>query len=51
MAVFDEPLLGQRALDRFCHRAHQFIIEGESYRQRTALGSASAPQTGRKATT
>jgi len=36
MAVFDEPLLGQSALDRFCHRAHQFVIEGESYRKRTA---------------
>src|SRR5215831_20280395 len=39
MAVFDEPLLGQSALDRFCHRAHQFIIDGESYRKRTAPGS------------
>ena len=48
MAVFDEPLLGQSALDRFCHRAHQFVIEGESYRKRTAPGSA--PKTGRKPT-
>jgi DNA replication protein DnaC len=51
MAVFDEPLLGQSALDRFCHRAHQFVIEGESYRKRTAPGSGSAPKTGRPATT
>ena len=36
MSVFDEALLGQSALDRFCHRAHQFVIEGESYRKRTA---------------
>jgi len=50
MAVFDEPLLGQSALDRFCHRAHQFVIEGKSYGKRTAPGSASVPQTGRKAT-
>ena len=48
MAVFDEPLLGQSALDRFCHRAHQFVIEGESYRKRTAPGSE--PKTGRKPT-
>ena len=41
MAVFDEPMLGQSALDRFCHRAHHFVIEGESYRKRTAPGSAS----------
>ena len=51
IAVFDEPLLGQSALDRFCHRAHQLVIEGESYRKRTAPGSASALPTARKATT
>ena len=49
MAVFDEPLLGQSALDRFCHRAHQFVIEGESYRKRTAPGAVSAPKTNPKA--
>jgi len=49
MAVFDEPLLGQSALDRFCHRAHQFVIEGESYRKRTAPGAVSAPKTSPKA--
>lgn len=36
IGVFDEPMLGQSALDRFCHRAHQFVIEGESYRKHTA---------------
>lgn len=46
MAVFDEPLLGQSALDRFCHRAHQFVIDGESYRKRTAPDS----KPGKKAT-
>ena len=49
MAVFDEPLLGQSALDRFCHRAHQFVIEGESYRKRTAPGSVPEPKTSPKA--
>jgi DNA replication protein DnaC len=48
MTVFDEPMLGQSALDRFCHRAHQFVIEGESYRKRMAPGSAS--KTAHKAT-
>ena len=48
MAVFDEPMLSQSALDRFCHPAHQFVIEGESYRKRTAPGSA--PKTSQKAT-
>lgn len=51
MAVFDEPLLGQSALDRFCHRAHQFVIDGESYRKRTAPGSATTSKTNRKPTT
>jgi hypothetical protein len=50
MAVFDEPLLGQSALDRFCHRAHQFVIDGESYRKRTAPGSIVPSKPGRKAT-
>src|SRR5262249_31884839 len=44
MAVFDEPLLGQSALDRFCHRAHQFVIDGESYRRRTAPSGKSESQ-------
>ena len=51
MAVFDDPMLGQSALDRFCHRAHQFVIEGESYRKRTAPGSKTTPKTGGKAAT
>ena len=37
-SLFDEPLLAQSALDRFCHRAHQLVIEGESYRKRMAPG-------------
>lgn len=49
MAVFDEPLLGQSALDRFCHRAHQFVLEGESYRKRTAPGSPKTAKPGAKA--
>lgn len=42
MSVFDEPMLGQSALDRFCHRAHQFVIDGESYRKRMAPAAASS---------
>lgn len=37
--LFDEQILAQSALDRFCHRAHQLVIEGESYRKRTAPGA------------
>jgi DNA replication protein DnaC len=48
MTVFDEPMLGQSALDRFCHRAHQFVIDGESYRKRMAPTSAAPANPGRK---
>jgi hypothetical protein len=44
-------MLGQSALDRFCHRAHQFVIEGQSYRKRTAPGSLPTPKNSQKATT
>jgi DNA replication protein DnaC len=37
-SLFDEQLLAQSALDRFCHRAHQLVVEGESYRKRMAPG-------------
>lgn len=47
MAVFDEPLLAQSALDRFCHHAHQLVIDGQSYRQHTA---PSAGKQGQKKT-
>lgn len=43
-ALFDEPMLAQSALDRFCHRAHQLVIEGESYRVRMAPGNATSKE-------
>ena len=51
MAVFETRCWAKAFLDRFCHRAHQFVIEGESYRKRTAPGSTPAPKTTRKGTT
>jgi DNA replication protein DnaC len=42
MALFDEPILAQSALDRFCHRSHQLVIEGDSYRKRTSPGTLSS---------
>jgi len=42
MALFDDPIMANSALDRLAHNAHQLVIEGESYRRRKA------PQTGKK---
>jgi DNA replication protein DnaC len=38
--LFADPILGQSALDRFAHNAHQIIIEGESYRPRKGPNAA-----------
>jgi DNA replication protein DnaC len=48
--LFEEPMLAQSALDRFCHRAHQLVLEGESYRARqsAAMRSNSMLAEGRK---
>jgi DNA replication protein DnaC len=48
-AVFEEPMLAQSALDRFCHRAHQLVIEGESYRKRLAPNVGNNAKKGGKA--
>jgi DNA replication protein DnaC len=34
LALFDDAVLAQSALDRFAHNAHQIVIEGDSYRPR-----------------
>jgi DNA replication protein DnaC len=34
LALFDDPLLGQSAVDRFRNNAYDLVIEGESYRSR-----------------
>ena len=37
----DGTLVPYSSLHRFCHRAHQLVIEGESYRKRQAPGAQS----------
>jgi hypothetical protein len=32
VALFDDPILTNSALDRFAHRAHQIVMEGPSLR-------------------
>jgi len=40
VALFDDPILANSALDRFAHRAHQIILEGPSLRAAKAPGNA-----------
>ena len=34
LGLFDDPILGNSALDRLANASYQVVIEGESYRQR-----------------
>lgn len=36
MALFDDQIMANSALDRLAHNAHQLVIEGESYRRKKA---------------
>lgn len=46
LALFDDPILANSALDRFAHRAHQIVMEGPSLR----AASAPSPPTGKRRT-
>ncbi len=39
LGLFDDPLLGNSALDRLAHNAHQLVLEGPSYRAKLAPNS------------
>ena len=34
LSLFDDPILGNSALDRLANASYQIIIEGTSYRER-----------------
>jgi len=34
LVIFDDPILGNSALDRLANANYQIVIEGDSYRQR-----------------
>jgi len=42
IALFDDPILAQSAIDRFAHNAYQVVIEGDSYRKRQRPGQSDA---------
>lgn len=44
VALFDDPILANSALDRFAHRAHQIVLEGPSLR---AARAPSPPRGGK----
>jgi len=46
VALFDDPILANSALDRFAHRAHQIVMEGPSLR----AASAPSPPEGKRRT-
>ncbi len=40
--LFPDPIMGHSVLDRITHNAHQFVIEGESYRKAKGLADTTA---------
>jgi len=42
VALFDDPILANSALDRFAHRAHQIVMEGPSLRAARAPSPATS---------
>ena len=36
LGLFDDPILGNSALDRLANAAHRVVVEGSSYRARLA---------------
>jgi DNA replication protein DnaC len=48
VALFDDPILANSALDRFAHRAHQIVMEGPSLRAPRTLRSPKGRRPGEK---
>jgi DNA replication protein DnaC len=42
IALFDDPVLAQSAIDRLAHNAYQVVMEGESYRKLQRPGQSTA---------
>jgi hypothetical protein len=37
LSIFDDPILGNSALDHLANASYQIVIEGVSYRERLSL--------------
>lgn len=48
VALFDDPILANSALDRFAHRAHQIVMEGPSLRAARAPSKPKGVKSGRE---
>ena len=48
VALFDDPILANSALDRFAHRAHQIVMEGPSLRAARAPSKSKGMKSGRE---
>jgi DNA replication protein DnaC len=44
IALLDDPILAQSAIDRLAHNAYQVVMEGESFRKRQRPGSETPPR-------
>jgi DNA replication protein DnaC len=42
LGLFDDPILGNSALDRLAHSAHQIVMEGPSQPRKGCTAAASA---------
>jgi DNA replication protein DnaC len=50
LGLFDDPILGNSALDRLANAAHQLVLDGPSYRARLAPKHRAQPDQPREAT-
>ena len=46
LGLFDDPILGNSALDRLANASYQIVIEGASYRERRSATPRSAGRKG-----
>ena len=50
LSLFDDPILGNSALDRMANASFQIVIEGSSYREKLFAAPETAGRQGRRLT-